>query len=387
MDHSMKNKRVDLAKNLLVMALGFCFAFAALEILLRVLGNPFGFRIKGDKIVMPVHRQYEIHNTTIEGLDEFILHEKNSLGFRGEEPPADFQEYLTILAVGGSTTECFYLSEGQTWVDKLGLRLKDHFSKMWINNAGLDGHSTYGHIVLMEDYVVRLRPDVVLFLVGANDMGLEEMGEDDRRAQVNTTSVLGLVKSAAVRSEVVALLFNLARFIATQERDIGHSGKEISEYPSVEVSRQEREEVLQRHRQDYLTHYEDRLRRLIEISRESGIEPVLITQPALYGYGVDDITGVDLARIEVGELDGQTQWEILELYNGVTRNVGDENGVLVVDLADELQKSSQYFYDVYHFTPVGAQKVAEILYARLCPFLAERYGEVQTKECDEEASW
>jgi hypothetical protein len=35
---------------------------------------------------------------------------------------------------------------------------------VWVNNAGLDGATTYRHPILMEDYVVKLRPQVELFL-------------------------------------------------------------------------------------------------------------------------------------------------------------------------------------------------------------------------------
>ena len=42
---------------------------------------------------------------------------------------------------------------------------------MWVNNAGLDGATTYRHLILMEDYVAQLRPKVVLFLIGINDVG------------------------------------------------------------------------------------------------------------------------------------------------------------------------------------------------------------------------
>ncbi len=376
----------NLTKNLVVMFVGLLFAFILIEIMLRVMGNPFGFRIKGDQILLPVHRQYEIHNTTNDKLDEYIVHKKNSLGFRGVEPPADFENYLTILVVGGSTTECFYLSEGQTWIDQLELNLENSFDHTWINNAGLDGHSTYGHNILMDDYVAKLRPKVVLFLVGANDMGLEELGEFDRQVQIDTFSVVGLIKSASKYSEVVSLFFNLARFFATQNQELNHGTLNLLEMPYVELSDQAREEFNRPHREKYLGYYEDRLKQLINKSREIGIEPILITQPALYGFGVDPVTGVDLARVSVNDVDGQTQWEVLELYNDVTRYVGQENNAHVIDLASVLPKDSSYFYDMLHFTPAGAKEVAEIINLELCPFLAKNYGEYQSSDCVDEAN-
>ena len=373
----------NLLKNFLLVVMGIVFAFVLLEVLLRMVGNPFGFRIKGDEIILPVHRQYEIHNTEIDELDEYIFHQKNSLGFRGAEPAEDFESYLSIIAIGGSTTECFYLSEGQTWIDQLGLKLGENFSPFWINNAGLDGHSTYGHNILLDDYISKLQPHVAIFLVGANDMGLEKIGVEDSRVQVNSLNLLGLIKSASKYSEVVALSFNLARFFATQDKELAHGDFDLSSLPQLELSQAEREKEIEYHRQNFLAPYEERLVALVTKSREIGIEPVLITQPALYGFGFDPLTGIDLARISVRDVDGETQWAILELYNGVTKQVGHQNDVHVIDLANQLPKDSAYYYDALHFTPQGAEQVAEIIYAELCPLLAVQFDNFQSSDCAE----
>jgi hypothetical protein len=81
----------------------------------------------------------------LEGLEARIVHRKNSLGFRGPELPADYAERLSIIAVGGSTTECFYIPDGKTWPDLPADSLGGNFSGLWLDNAGLDGHSTWGH--------------------------------------------------------------------------------------------------------------------------------------------------------------------------------------------------------------------------------------------------
>ena len=77
---------------------------------------------------------------------------------------------LTVITIGGSTTECHFLSDSLTWPYLLGLRLADSVRGCWLNNAGLDGQSTFGHIVMLNDYVKKLHPSVVVFLTGINDM-------------------------------------------------------------------------------------------------------------------------------------------------------------------------------------------------------------------------
>ena len=81
----------------------------ALEIGLRIY-NPFPFRVRGDRIVLPVHQRYTIAHTGAARLDPVTHVTKNSLGFRGPEPPRDWSRRVTLLTIGGSTTECLFLS-------------------------------------------------------------------------------------------------------------------------------------------------------------------------------------------------------------------------------------------------------------------------------------
>jgi len=132
---------------------------------------------------------------------------ENSLGFRGPELPADLDDRLSILTVGGSTTECFYVSEGKTWSDLLARRLEGRLDRVWLNNAGLDGHSSFGHRVLLSsEAVVRLHPKVVVFLVGCNDVARDdflEFGVAATSAPPSLFSLKGMVRRLAQYSEVV----------------------------------------------------------------------------------------------------------------------------------------------------------------------------------------
>jgi hypothetical protein len=104
------------------------------------------------------------------------------------------------------------------------------------------------------------------------------------------------------------------------------------------------------------------------------IEPVLITQPTLYGPGRDPVTGVDLAAVKVGDnMNGGLMWQIVDLYNAVTRQEAQTERVLLIDLAQEMPRNSAYYYDYLHYTEPGAAEVATIVDRRLSPWLAARY--------------
>jgi lysophospholipase L1-like esterase len=347
-----------------------------LEIFL-IFYNPIESRVRGDKIVLPVNKEYIIKNHSIDRLDKVIIHTKNSLGFRGENPPHEFGKYLSIIAIGGSTTECKYLSDGKTWTDVLLKNLGNNFDSLWVNNAGLDGHSTFGHIMLMKDYVLPLKPKIVLLLIGVNDIGRQDIGRFDLinvRDKIDLSSIEAFIMSASSYSETFVLLLNLYRYHKSERTGLGHREVDLKKIQVLESSETMAENTVQ-DMAEYVNGYEVRLSRVIKISKENGIDPILITQPALFGYGLDDITGVDLARIRVENKYGGLSWDILETYNDVTRKIGQKENILVIDLAKELPKSSGYFYDFYHFTNEGAQKVGDIIYYHLSQYLKIRYSE------------
>ena len=85
--------------------------------------QPLPFRVRDDRILLPVHVAYTFHNRG-PNLDPVVHHTKSSLGFRGPEPPRDFLVRTTIVTIGGSTTECLFLADGKTWTDRLAARLQ-----------------------------------------------------------------------------------------------------------------------------------------------------------------------------------------------------------------------------------------------------------------------
>lgn len=366
-------------QRLAALAVGCFAALAMAEIFVRCY-PPLEMRFRGGRLRLPFNRHIEITNEKFASLDPVIRHSTNSLGFRGPEPPADFGNYLSIVAMGGSTTECYYLDDRRTWPARLAEMLERDFHRVWMNNAGFDGHSTCGHQLLVKQFVGPLRPKVVLCLAGINDVGNADANHWDQELLVHTAAdwPTRVVHKLADYSALAALAVNFRRHRTADAKGLLHANvlhDPISSSSIEPLSDGERQQELDRHRTEFLPGYESRLRYLIEMIRGFEIEPVLITQPVLCGPGQDDATGTELALIHAGEVDGETEWEVLELYNDVTRRVAAEDAVLLIDLARRLPKSSRYFYDWLHYNNDGAEAVAAIVEADLAPWLAERFPE------------
>lgn len=362
--------RKVILRNLLTVAISLLLSFTLLEGLLRIF-QPIEYQVRGNKIWLPQDRKFQLTNDKTDKLDKIIYTSRNHIGFRGEPPPKNFAEYLTIIAVGGSTTACELISDNKTWCDLLTVKLKSKFKLLWLNNAGLDGHSTYGHIVLMEDYITKIRPKVVLFLVSANDIGLEtsRIYDQDQFKKPLPGLVAPLWDRLVNKSEVLIYSINFCRFFKAQKRGLTHTLWNFHEINQFDIPAEKVPSIILEQKHKYLAPYAERLNRLIEISRQNSIEPVFITQPSVLGDLFDPTTGINLARVNSTGWNGKVYWQVLELYNDVVRKIAAEHHVGLIDLAREMPKRTEYYYDLYHFTNAGCQKVAEIIYQSLYPLL------------------
>lgn len=389
-------KNID-KKNILTLLLSIIVSIFILELFLKVY-NPFQFRVKGNRIILQSNAKYTVKNHTIPKLDKVIVHTKNSLGFRGSEPPQNFDEYLSIITIGGSTTECRLLSDGKDWANILKRELDNSFKKVWLNNAGLDGHTTFGHTVLMEDYVTKkYKPKIVLFLIGLNDTGRKKLSTFDKynvkREKDETIAEYfkSKVNLLAEYSEILNSIIGIYRYNQARRGELTHRPINLLEYKQAEISEDKSQQLIKKHTEDYLPYYKKRLKYLVELSKNNGIEPILITQPVLFGDAIDDVTGVNLAKISTGKVSGEINWEmdingevswkVLELYHSITREVGKEEDVLVIDLAKEMPKSSKYYYDFVHYTNEGAEVVGKIVYKYMCPFIQNKFPEYSLGGC------
>jgi lysophospholipase L1-like esterase len=370
----------NLGKNVSLILVSLILALSICEITLRFY-NPFGFRIKGDNIILPVNKKEIIYHDKGDKIDRVVVHQNNSLGFKGEEPPQDFANRLTLVTVGGSTTECLEIAADKTWPHQLGVKLKQDFPQLWLNNAGFCGHSTHGHYILINNFLSKLKPKVAVFLVGFNEVGVSNPREFDTRmsTKISFRSLDKFLSALAYRSEVASVALNLCRYFfpksvqAIGQRDMGEM--DLTALPLLELSAAEKAALLKTHAEKYVPAFEARLRRLLQVTKDNGIVPVLLTQPVVYGQVMDDLTGLDLGKILVAKgMNGEVGWQVLELYNDATRRVGAEAGVLVIDEAREMPKSSRYYYDLNHFSNAGAEKFADIAARGLSPYLAAKFG-------------
>ncbi|MBC7905878.1 MAG: SGNH/GDSL hydrolase family protein [Rhodospirillaceae bacterium] len=238
-----------------------------------------------------------------------FTYRRDAWGFRGiGRDPAS----ITILTVGGGTTDQHYLPDDQTWQSVMERDFRAAGVDAVVANAGIDGEATLGHVRAFEDWfshVPGLKPRFVLFSVGLDE----------------STNVVRDESSVVRRHS--ALLRMVER---------------LSEPKPVEAQPVEPSEG--RPNRASIAGYKERLTRLAQLAHAMGAVPVFVVQ----GVWADELTARRLAD-----------------FNHATRDVCKEAGLLCLDMAREVTFEAGDFYDHLHNSPQGAEKVGRWLAGKL----------------------
>jgi lysophospholipase L1-like esterase len=291
----------------------------------------------------------------------------NSLGIRGPEMPARSNAYR-ILCVGGSTTECLYLDDAETWPHLLmtNLNRKESGQRVWVGNVGISGFSTVRHHQFIVEEDLWKQMDCLVFLIGANDfnvflragIAMREVAE----LRLKKDSELRPLQPTWKKSAVL----NLARKTygdwtrsridfedATGENIVARRKARQSaviheELPDLSVA---------------LDQYEERVSDIIDHCRAANVRCVFCTQPVLYG---PDVPPEVEALFWLGHDGRGGNYQMDDLAKGLAQynerltKICAREKVLCIDLTS-MNTHPEYFYDEYHFNEAGARAVARLV--------------------------
>lgn len=345
----------DALKSLAVTGVSLGISLALAEMVMRAVipGSYFNPRLG----LIP-HARYLI-NVDLPGVSKGGTLSTNSWGLRGEEPPEEWDEFFTLVTVGGSTTANYYLDDGRTWSHVLQETLREIRPQTWVGNGGIPMHSSEHHDFFLREVVARIRPDVVIFLTGANDIGQflrgevalheeplperglrETMFRGSRLLQTLYKAKKVYIDRAPVISETVDPEFVLLP-IPGPERQLPSDLREILPDPEA---------------------YARRITTLINTCRQMEVIPVFLTQPLLF-EDTPYWRGIQGGSYWHGGPDSlfsaAAHWVMLDFLNGELLRVCRDEGVACFDLASVIPHDMTMFYDSMHLTEAGAELVGK----------------------------
>lgn len=358
-----KTKR--LISNFFLLVVGVIVAFAISELVLALCYSK-QIRVIGNEIVLATNQDYKFSNLKNSKLDKNIIHSKNSIGFRGEE--LDESASLKIITVGGSSTECFYLNKEDDWSLLLGQFLREDGFNNWVNNAGFSGHSTFGHLKLLQDHIVHLHPDIVLFNIGVNDLSLLRASHSDEIMLLQNQSLLWKLMS---KSRTITLVKNIfsSQHLGQYYISSTFNPVDLAVLDSIYIPPTDEGFLVSfNHRYNYA----QRIAELIDICRSNDIQPIFIAQPTLYacGYDVDSTIHIgSLKMSHTNDVNGCILYKSLRVYRNVLKKATEENHCPMIDMDDLFPKNVDYYYDFVHFSKEGSNAFAKMLYEELKPMI------------------
>jgi hypothetical protein len=359
-------------------------AFAAIiagEIVLRAL-QPFPGRF----LTWPPHlcKVFTPNTQIIPGVIGPSQYRFNAQGIRGEEF-SDEQRYR-VLAIGGSTTECFYQDQQRTWP----ALLESHMHrvspdlKAWAGNLGKCGFNTRHHVVQMKYQVPQLpRIDTMVFLVGCNDFAARLINGDAYDPDYLTTSYgeqhqirrtfafypLGFGGLRDPKDTAWWRLIQSTKAVPPLSLGLDDYGNTLTR---MRERRRNATELLDQlpDMKPALDEYARNLRTMIDLGTKLSARMIFLTQPSLWR---PDLTNAEKALLwggGAGDLESHERGVYysvdalrkgIELYNRTLIEVCAQRGVECIDLAAQMPKDPTVFFDDVHFTDRGSRMVADIL--------------------------
>lgn len=294
------------------------------------------------------------------GAGQGSLYRRDRYGLRGlEGNPSE----IDLLTVGGSTTDQRYLSEGQTWQDVLENDWIRSGHKMEVVNAGLDGLSTVGEIRSLEFWFPRIPSFYARYILlynGINDLFSERTGPYDDVD--GTKSFKGIIRSKSALYQLYQRLYRT--YLGHLKYPVRHQAIDFSHKKWTTDPLQSSYEALMKRK---LESYGGNLVILDKKIRAFGAESVFVTQPSrMFRRENDRVLGVtDTLIFEGKPINGVDFYHMLTLINEATMASCKQLKGICIDLAQDLSFEEGDFYDYFHTTPSGAEKIGHYLFEKL----------------------
>lgn len=343
-----------------IVAVNAALVVGVLVVAELVLGGWIGGRNYGTLVIpKDFTRRYDVSRLYGGGMAEY-RRDRHGLRGRYADPSG-----IDILAIGGSTTNEIFVTEGQTWTDRLAQEFAGAGRPLTVVNAGVDGQSTIGNIKNFELWFPRipgLKARYVLALLGVNDMAVA-VSKGFLSKQDRMTDARRPIKQYLLNNSVLYTLFrNVRGIIRARDAKLIHAGAGYNGTDWRLPTRQPDVEAAEETWRARLGEYGERLRILARRIRELGAVPIFVTQ-ARPSY-----------RIRNGQIlgtpgpDGTValpNYALLAAHNRKTMEVCGAVKAICIDLAAELFFEDGDHYDEVHTTPKGSAKIGRYLFKKL----------------------
>jgi lysophospholipase L1-like esterase len=270
---------------------------------------------------------------------------------------------IDFLTIGGSTTNLLYIDDDKTWQEEIRKNFLAGGKQVTVVNAGVDGHSTFGHIATFDKWfplIPYLKAKYVIAYIGINDKGLKDENKYDT---MQAPSLLKRARYYVLNNSALYYLFRTVRgMLRANDAKLIHGASSFHSVEWTEAFDRGASFRTPNRYVEMLNKYRARVRFLIKKIRAFGAVPILVTQPTA-SYRFKD-GKVLVPKNNDGEPMPDGYISIMS-YNAATMEECETAKAICLDLANEVTFEVMDYYDGIHMTPEGNKKVGNFLYKKL----------------------
>jgi len=286
-----------------------------------------------------------------------------------------------IIFIGGSTTECMYVTEDNRFPYLAGQLIEERTKKQ-INsyNAGAAGNSSIHSLDILLNKIIPMNPDVVIIMHAINDYSI--LAYDHTYWPVDTPrSELITINDYFPKLPKETFLWhfkglfkitypNIYERIFILKENIIHPNIQKQTEPFDEWANR-RHLIKERDFELMQKEYRWAIELLVTVCKGHGILPVLMTQANRFKDNPDDITLKSLEPMLSAGIDYKTFKLEYDRFNQISREVASSNNIPLIDLANLVPQENVYMYDTVHYNDNGSQFVAKIISDSLTEILSQ----------------
>ena len=261
--------------------------------------------------------------------------------------------------IGGSSAECLYLDDSDAINAILQRELNNHFKNnlsIKVYNAGKSGDASDDHVSILVHRIIHLEPDMLILFSGINDLTRSLYNYDYLHYMKHPPKKFSLFYLLTTEFQLPRRLHYFRKQQYPTEKEIREQITLKSNYKQV-IELCNSAPISNTRPKVNISNYSNNLLTMIGVSTAHKIQLIFMTQQTTWNSSVDPeiknwhwMLYKNKVRYREELMD-----EALESLNNVMRTLSKEKSVPLYDLAKEMPKSSDYFYDDVHFNVNGAQ--------------------------------
>ena len=313
------------------------------------------------------HKKVAVVGDVMPGFEGVNTISTDHLGFRhSNNVNYDNSDSFRVFTIGGSTTEEIYVDDKETWSALLQNHLYDAGLKhAEVINTGVSGIRAEHHFETQR-YVSKMYPDLLIFLVGANNWNRQIKTVLSPQKIIPRNNDSGWFPK--LHSSLLFLAVrNLKKFILTRYLFNGDEMKvknDQGDYYRLQNDSLNRSIKVSMKLESVDELYKKFMSMIVEDCKKSSYKCMLMTQPSAYQENISPELKKRLWMTPPNEdytLYLNSLINISTLYNEWLLEFEKSEGIPVCDLSKEIKPSTKYFYDDVHFNEKGSVKVAAVV--------------------------